>query len=191
MALYTSSYLKAVSANVSESRLFSERQKTHTSFDIFLSHSFLDKADVLGLYYELTQLGFSVYVDWIIDPQLDRNNVTKQSAEHIRNRMKASKTLLLAISTNAQMSRWMPWELGYVDGHTNKCAIVPVSKESMTLKNFERTEYLLLYPYIKRAAISYREEAFVTESANTYVSLTDWINRNASPVFNSKNIEEL
>ena len=77
-------------------------------FDIFLSHSFLDQREVKGLYIELTDLGYRVYVDWIADPQLDRNNVTKESAELIRNRMKSSKTLLLAISENAEMSKWMP-----------------------------------------------------------------------------------
>ena len=43
-----------------------------TKFDIFLSHSFLDKAEVQGLYQELTDFGYSVYVDWVVDPHLDR-----------------------------------------------------------------------------------------------------------------------
>lgn len=154
MGLYTSEYLKSVASQkqfIFEQKVFSVKNATiDTSFDIFLSHSFLDKEDVQGLYQELTDFGFSVYVDWIVDPHLDRNNVTKATAILVRQRLKASKTLLLAISTNAAMSKWMPWELGYIDGHTNKCAIIPVSKERNPPKSFKGTEYLSLYPFIKK-----------------------------------------
>lgn len=193
MSLYTSSYLKKLSSEKISSlkeRLFSEG-RSNTYFDIFLSHSFLDKEEVEGIYIELTNLGFSVYVDWIIDPHLNRNNVTKQTAEHIRTRMKASKSLLLAISTNAAMSKWMPWELGYIDGKTNQCAIFPVSKELSAPKTFHRSEYLLLYPYIKKANISIREELFVMDSANMYVPFSGWLKRNAKPEYNYTNIEML
>lgn len=194
MALYTSEYLKErvrKNSPVLENRMFSEQKKTHTSFDIFLSHSFLDKEDVKGLYDELTSMGISVYVDWIIDPQLDRNNVTRESAELIRNRMKISKTLLLAISDSAAMSKWMPWELGYVDGNTRKCAIVPVSKDNVPRKEFVRAEYLLLYPYIKRAEIGFTTDAYLVESANRYVKFYDWIRYNSQPLYNDKNINQL
>lgn len=123
MSLYTSAYLKQISKykNLNEStKMFSEKDKIHTSFDIFLSHSFLDKDEVEGLYIELTRMGFKVYVDWIIDPHLDRTNVTKESATIVKKRLHSSKSLLLAVSINAATSKWMPWELGYVDGHTNQ-----------------------------------------------------------------------
>lgn len=60
--------------------MFSAQNEAHISFDIFLSHSYLDKEDVEGLYIELTRMGFKVYVDWIIDPNLVRTNVTKTTA---------------------------------------------------------------------------------------------------------------
>ena len=60
-------------------------KKLIRGFYIFLSHSFLDKDEVEGLYIELTNQGYSVYVDWIIDPHLDRTNVTKASAKLIQN----------------------------------------------------------------------------------------------------------
>jgi hypothetical protein len=197
MALYTSSYLKNLystrSSIISErQRLFTESVKEAKTYDIFLSHSFLDKEEVFGIYIELTNQGYEVYVDWIVDPQLDRNNVTKESAELVRKRMRSSKSLLLAMSTNAQMSKWMPWELGFIDGYTKRCALFPVSKEVSTVKSFKRTEYLLLYPYIKRAAInSFSEELFITESAYQYVNLKDWSTRGSNPVYNSKDIELL
>jgi hypothetical protein len=194
MPLYSSAYLRQLSESKSyatQQKLLLESKREHTTFDIFLSHSYLDKKDVEGIYIELTNEGYSVYVDWIVDPLLDRTNVTKQTAELIRARMKASKTLLLAISTNAQMSKWMPWELGFVDGKTNKCAIFPVSNEVVSPRVFKRSEYLLLYPYIKRAAIGISEELFITESSNSYVSVESWIRRNLSPEYRSINIDNL
>lgn len=194
MALFTSASLKERSSQKSFSErqiLLNESSKTHYSFDIFLSHSFLDKEEVEGLYLVLTGMGYSVYVDWIVDPQLNRNNVTKSTAELIRNRMKSSKSLLLAISTNAAMSKWMPWELGFVDGKTNRCAILPVSQDSIHPKTFNRSEYLLLYPYIKKATIDYYEKVYITESSNNYILLDDWLKRNQNPVYNFKNIDEL
>ena len=83
MALYSSEYLKDLASR--KQSLFESKQKLfsamtvsdNTVFDIFLSHSFLDKSEVQGLYQELTDFGFTVYVDWIVDPHLDRTNVTK------------------------------------------------------------------------------------------------------------------
>jgi hypothetical protein len=194
MALFTSTSLKQRSAQKTfseRSLLFAESSKTHTQFDIFLSHSFLDKLEVEGLYLELTSLGYSVYVDWIIDPHLDRNNVTKNTAELIRNRMKSSKTLLLAVSTNAVMSKWMPWELGFIDGKTNRCAILPVSQDAVAPKTFVRSEYLLLYPYLKKATLDYFEKIYITESSNTYVVFEDWLKRNETPIYKYTNIDLL
>ena len=178
MALYTSNYLKALSQsftiNETNTKLFSANEDT--IFDIFLSHCFLDREEIKGIYIELTQMGYKVYVDWIIDPHLDRNNVTKETAELIRKRMKSSKTLLLAISANAEISKWMPWELGYVDGKTNRCAIIPVSKDNTHLFSFNRREYLLLYPYIDR--VNDRQNImrlWVNENETTYVQFENWI----------------
>ena len=178
-SLYSSRYLKNIvaSKSLSESqKMYSARNEVHTSFDIFLSHSFLDKDEVEGLYLELTRLGYKVYVDWIIDPYLDRNNVTKATANHIRSRLKSSRTLLLAISVNASISRWMPWELGYVDGNTNKCAIIPVSRDTIPPSSYKGVEYLLLYPFIKKALdMNNRERLWIIEESQKYIVFESWI----------------
>ena len=180
MGIYNSEYLKGVASSkqrLFEQKLFSVRNvPINTPFDIFLSHSFLDKTEVQGLYQELSDFGFSVYVDWIVDPNLDRTNVTKDSAKLIQSRLRASKTLLLAISTNASMSKWMPWELGYIDGHTSKCAIIPVSKESTPPKVFKGTEYLLLYPFIKKLPlrVTNEDKLWVIESEYNYSQFETW-----------------
>lgn len=182
MAIYTSEYLKGLASKnrvllESQQKLFSERKvPENTEFDIFLSHSFLDKSEIQGLYQELTDFGFKVYVDWIVDPHLDRKNVTKTSAKLIQTRLKFSKSLLLAISTNAAMSKWMPWELGYVYGNTNKCAIIPVSNERNPPKYFKGTEYLLLYPFIKKVKTENGiDKLWVIESEFGYSIFDTWM----------------
>lgn len=194
MPLFASSYLKNIELSQKENlrkKILAEEQGTKTYFDIFLSHSYLDREEVGGLYLELTRKGYTVYVDWIVDPDLDRNHVTKESATLIRERMKASKSLLLAISTNAQMSKWMPWELGFVDGFRGRCAIVPVSKEGPVPHTFKRFEYLLLYPYIKRALINFNDEIIVTEAAHSFVYFNQWLRNNSDPGYQPTNIDEL
>ena len=193
MALYTSNYLKNLSQRKTvffSNQILNESKKIHTSFDIFLSHSFLDKDEVEGLYIELTNQGYTVYVDWIVDPHLDRTNVTKDSAKLIQNRLKISKSLLLAISTNATISKWMPWELGFIDGKTNNCAIIPVSKDSYNPPNsYMGFEYLLLYPFIKKVPTrASGEKLFVIEEAKKYVIFDDWLKQNKRPTYNNINI---
>lgn len=168
---------------VSSKQTFSQKEriineaKEYLVFDIFLSHCFLDREVVKALFLDLTSMGFKVYVDWIIDPHLDRSNVTKQSAELIRNRMKSSKSLLLAISANATTSKWMPWELGFIDGNTAKCAIIPVFDSSYNLpESYSGFEYLKLYPYVKKQNNrAGQPKLWVAENPTTYVVLDDFL----------------
>lgn len=141
------SYFKDVVARMpinEQQRIFSAG--SNELFDIFLSYNINDKDVVKGIYYVLKRMGFKVYVDFVVDSQLDRRCVTKETAECIQSRLKHSKSLIYAQSSNAAMSKWMPWELGVVDGKTNKCFIMPVQKEDETINS--RQEYLLLYPVI-------------------------------------------
>lgn len=192
MAIYTSSYLKNLSQRKTvlfSNQVLNESKKIHSSFDIFLSHSFLDKDEVEGLYIELTNQGYSVYVDWIIDPHLDRTNVTKASAKLIQNRLKISKSLLLAISTNATVSKWMPWELGYVDGNTSKCAIIPVSQSEYAPNSYLGSEYLSIYPFIKKVPTKgLGEKLFVIEESKKYIIFDNWIELGEQPKAQTINI---
>nr|WP_315138039.1 hypothetical protein [uncultured Capnocytophaga sp.] len=129
-------------------RMFSDRasQNSNAKFDIFLSYNIADKEVIEGIYNYLSSLEYKVYLDFKIDPQLSRNNVTKQNAEKVRQRLKNSYSLIFAASLGASLSKWMTWELGIVDGNTSKCMILPVSKEYQTI--YHRQEYLQLYPLI-------------------------------------------
>jgi hypothetical protein len=184
MAIFTSNYLKNVSRGrtMNESvNLSAQHWSTHNTFDIFLCHSFLDKEEVEGLYLELSRRGLKVYVDWIIDPQLERDNVTKETAELVRKRLRSSRSLLLAISHNAELSKWVPWELGYVDGHTQRCALVPVSKDNVNRSAFHRSEYLKLYPFIEKPndLSTSSDSLFAVEDNYNYVDFQSWLTGSA------------
>lgn len=99
-----------------------------SAFDVFLSHSYLDKELIVGITEGLERLGWVVYVDWREDTQLNRDKVTKETAEIVRSRIIQSKSLFFATTDGALDSRWMPWELGYMDGKKGKAAIFPVSQ---------------------------------------------------------------
>lgn len=158
MKFYTKNYLENLSKRgMSGTRTFSSsvnENKYKTSFDIFLSHSFKDKKYIEGLYLELTSKGYSVYVDWIIDADLQRTSVSKTTVHKIRMRMKQSKSLIYATSENASTSKWMPWELGFMDGGTNgKCAILPITDYESS--NFNGQEFLSVYPKIGKGTRLY------------------------------------
>lgn len=124
----------------------SNLQKT---YDIFLSHSYADAQMILGAAEILRNAGYSVYVDWIEDAHLDRSNVTQESADLVRKRMRSCKWLVYATSENSSNSKWMPWELGYFDGFRPDCvAIFPLVRSSIS--TFKGQEYLSLYPTITK-----------------------------------------
>lgn len=124
-------------------------RKAGDTYDIFLSHSFADADIVLGVKKLLQDQGFTVYVDWIDDPHLDRTNVTKATAEHVRNRMRSCRRLVYATSQNASNSKWMPWELGYFDGFKpDNVFILPLLEHEFS--QFHGQEYLSLYPLLEK-----------------------------------------
>lgn len=115
-------------------------------FDVFLSHSTRDAEIVLGVKLMLEDQNRTVYVDWIDDPQLDRRNVTPRTAEVLRERMRACRSLVYVHTENSGSSKWMPWELGFSDAHHGAVAILPVTRTSQ--QDFAGQEYLGLYPWM-------------------------------------------
>ena len=91
------------------------QEKNIKQYDIFLSHSSLDKKFVYTLVRLFNEVGYSVYVDWMVDTQLDRNNVNKDTAQVLRNRMNNSRGLSYVATANSSTSKWCPWELGYFE----------------------------------------------------------------------------
>ena len=159
-------------------RFDSTLNKRVKEYDIFLSHSSLDKRLVLTLVELFNDAGYSVYVDWIEDTQLDRSNVNKDTANVLRNRMNTSKGLAYVATSNATNSKWCPWELGYFDGKKgSRCCILPI----MDNTTFRGQEYLGLYPYIEYEKYANKNEYdfwVYNQGTNEYVILRSWLSGN-------------
>jgi len=146
---------------------FSESFSPINKYDIFLSHSYDDARIIRQIYNMLKEKGFSVYVDWIRDKLLTRNDVTVGTAKILRFRMNCCLSLLYITSLSATKSVWMPWELGYMDAKTSRVAIAPILEES---EDFRGREYLGLYPYLDLTKLNF----YVHQSPSDWLTFSDW-----------------
>ena len=145
-------------------------------YDIFLSHSYRDSIEILGLKEILTDLGFTVYIDWIEDKQLDRSKVTRETADLLRQRMQTCSCLLFIVSANSPHSAWMPWELGYFDGIKGKVAILPISDQVDESDRYAGQEYLGLYPYASYSSgADQSDHVWINNTPTNYVDLKRWL----------------
>lgn len=149
------------------------------SYDLFISHSYLDRTYIRGLYQLFIEAGYHVYIDWIEDHQLDRSSVNAGTAAIIRKRMSRCKGTAYVATSNSAKSRWCPWELGLGDGmHKGKVCILPIVESSYS--TFKGQEYLGLYPYLDYAlSQSSGEMQFWVNDQNDkdlYTNLRDWLN---------------
>lgn len=137
-------------------------------YDVFLSHSVRDALAIAGLRNLLTSQGLRVYVDWIDDPELDRSRVSAATAKRLRERMQSSQSLMYATSRAAELSRWMPWELGYFDGFkgANQVSICPI--ETGDSGTFVGQEYLGLYKVIEKVRTGQGLQPFVVRPSGTH-----------------------
>ncbi|BBZ49100.1 toll/interleukin-1 receptor domain-containing protein [Mycobacterium heidelbergense] len=140
----------SLTASAAASQLRTASKSATGSFDVFLSHSIRDARVILGVRDWLVAQNLRVYVDWIDDPELDRNAVSEATADRLRKRMQCSRRLIYATSRAARQSRWMPWELGYFDGlhDGERVAVMPL--ESPDSSAFVGEEYLGLYKLIEQ-----------------------------------------
>jgi TIR domain len=158
-----------------EAEVRSKMAAARERYDIFLSHCFRDKTLTDGLVEQFESLGFTVYLDWREDPKLDRSRVNRDTAEVLRKRLETSSALFYVPSENSSGSKWMPWELGYMDGKKGTAAILPVSK-SERADDYEGQEYLGLYPYVTVSKNKNDEERiWIREDKQTYVVFQKWV----------------
>lgn len=143
-------------------------------YDIFLSNRYVDKKSVTGLATMLREdFNLSVYIDW--EDDLDRNNVNKETAQVIRRIIESCKCLWYVASEHADASKWMPWEVGYMDGKTGRVAICPVVKTTID-DVYEGREYLSLYPYVsKQKDTAGAMQLWINETAEKYVGFKAWL----------------
>lgn len=152
-----------------------QKQASVAQHDIFLSHAYDDRELMLGVALMIEDLGYSVYVDWRDDPSLDRKNVSKQTAEKLRERIKGSRCLFFSTTEHATESKWMPWELGYKDGHNARAAILPVSRQ--TTSAFNGQQYLAVYPYVSHEPdTNGKLRLWINRSLTCYVGFDAWLN---------------
>jgi len=143
-------------------------------FDIFLSHSYKDKVPIRGVVKRLKEFKYTVYVDWINDEELDRSRVNADTARRLQKRMRDCRSLLFATTENFSNSKWMPWELGFMDGITSgRVAILPVTDEL----TFDGQEYLGMYPYVELRKLNETEKRVlvVKQSNEKYITLDAWL----------------
>lgn len=138
-------------------------------YDIFLSHAYSDARIVMQIRSMLIEKGYSVYVDWIEDKQLDRGKVNEHTATVLRNRMNNCSSLIYLTSNSAEKSVWMPWELGYMDARTGRVSVAPIFEDDD--EEFDGREYLGLYPYLDLTGDSF----FIQRGVGSWVTFGDWM----------------
>lgn len=185
--ILTTGYLQASARSSNMSNKYEQRIVENVNkslyletnrYDIFMSHSYLDKILIYQLIKLFNGAGYSVYVDWINDPELDREHVTELTAQLLRKRMKCCKGLSYIATSNIADSKWCPWELGYFDGFSGeKCCILPVLERLQPI--FFGQEYLGLYPYIEYDIHNSNKkwDFWVYKSNGEYVSLSEWLEK--------------
>lgn len=186
MALLTETEVRARAARLTTLRksaareILAETASADARFDVFLSHSSNEPEEILlGVKGYLEDAGLSVYVDRYTDSDLSPEEVTPDTAETLRNRLRASQSLLYVYSRHSKLSRWMPWELGFMDGAGRHVAIAPVVQ---TARNtFDGEQYLGLYPYLDRATISGQDikALWINRGSQEYANYSDWVRRKA------------
>jgi hypothetical protein len=151
-----------------------EKQARVSVHDVFMSHAYEDREMVTGVTLKIEDLGYSVYLDWRDDPNLDRTKVTPATAEKLRERMKSSRCLFYSITPNAADSAWMKWELGYKDAHNSRVAVLPVVG-SMT-ENYDGQQFLGLYPYVSDGAdTGQKERLWIHRNEKRYIQFDSWL----------------
>ena len=186
MAVLTKADLNRIVGTPSSTKSYSGSVRLAESdsakrYDVFLSHSSLDKETVLQVNDLLEdRLGLSVYVDWIEDPSVDRTHVTPANAAKIRQVMKRCKTLLYAVSDRSSGSTWMPWELGYSDATHGKVAVLPIAEQISTSIAYKNQQFVGIYPIIDYTGTVSNPEIklfwlFDPRDDSRHVRLLDWI----------------
>jgi len=158
MVTISASRVRAAAASVmqrttkSEATILAEAKATSADrFDVFLSHSRMDRKLVLGAKQLIEDAGLTVYVDWIADGEIDRAAVDKDRAALLRTRMAQCDALFYAHTPNASLSRWCPWELGYFDALKTPDEQVYVMAIVENGETFTGQEYLGLYQTVDPA----------------------------------------
>lgn len=179
MGILTKEYLKSEYLKMSPEKraLYNNIKFTaKNKYDVFISHSYMDKELINVLYEMFNKCGYNVFIDWKNEELQDRGKVNEIVALKLKLYMQNSDGLLYISTDNSSQSKWCPWELGYVDGLKNRVAILPILD---SVKKFEGQEYLGIYPYITYDKYANKDcyDFWVNDVNNPkkYASLRSWL----------------
>jgi hypothetical protein len=154
------------------------------AYDVFLSHSLRSDTALDMVRNDLVAGGHTVYVDKYEDPDLDPAEVSSETAERLRVRLRHCKSLVVAYTPRVHESRWVPWELGYADGYGLRVAVLPVENvddeaaaAQAMIDVCDRQEFMGLYPYLSRTPDETgKQRLFVNNGeAWIYMTLRAWL----------------
>ena len=168
---------KIGTAGYKYSVLENKKFEANKKYDLFISHSYMDKELVEVLYKMFEESGYEVYIDWKEEKLQNRENVSADTARILKNRINSCLGLSFIATGNIVNSKWCPWELGYADGKKNRAAILPITKEEVY--EYNGLEYLGIYPYITYSKIQnsniYEFWVHDVKDKNKYTTLKKWL----------------
>ena len=146
-------------------QIYNSQLEQMKSFDVFLSHSSLDKEELLKLKFILNCSNFNVYVDWVNDRDALKRELTNvDTAKVIIERLKSSKSLMYIHTESSLSSKWTPWELGYFHALGKKICIY--APNDMV----EKPPYLDIYP-----RVVLNDNQFTVIEQDKEISILNWL----------------
>lgn len=123
-----------------EYRINNGKEQMIKSFDFFISHSYLDSAEVQQLINYENGKGKTIFCDWISDSDyLKRTLLCEATLKVLENRLDNSKALIFVKSYNSLRSKWCEYELEYFS-KLNK-PMFCISKEDISDGKFDITDF--------------------------------------------------
>lgn len=107
------------------------------NYNLFISHSYLDREAVSEVVRNANKLGLNCYVDWTADDDfLKRSLVSDYTKEVLKVRMRQSQRLLYLSSSNSRKSSWVRFELEYYQNVIQK-EIIMITLDGNDDHNFK------------------------------------------------------
>lgn len=109
-------------------------------FDIFISHSYSNKHEMIKLYKHLNDLGFSCYCDWSADSDFLKRNMCNNgnyTEEVLKWRIKQSQNILYVDCPKAKESEWVKMELTFAKKLNKNIVEIDISEITNNLRSID------------------------------------------------------
>lgn len=145
-----------------------EQIETAKRYDVFLSHSSLDRDLVLKIKAILNSKGLSVYIDWVEDQgALKRELTSADTAKVLIERIRKSRAILYIKTAQSSQSLWTPWELGFAQAIGKKITVLEVEYK------LGAPQYLDIYDQSKLL----ENGTIMVDSQDEILPIELWINK--------------